>query len=272
MGFFGQRVAGPARIDTSGFDSDALAYISAVETADDQQLENYILSAINTFISGLKTDNVWADIEAACILSGARTLTGALTPLKGPAPTSYNFVSGDYIRFGGLRGNTSTKYIDSGRANDASGTQDDFHMAAFNSILLSNSARASIMGCASHNVSGGSYFNSASTAIPERGFIACRTAATNQASVTSRYSRFMGVSRSASASFDYVGDMGSVTVATISQTPAAGNIYIFASNNGGTAVQYDGDVRLMFYSIGTATTLTSIRDRLFTFIDSIRGT
>jgi hypothetical protein len=259
--------------DTSTLDADALAYIRAVEAEDKQAIESNIVAALNTFVAGLKTDNVWADIEACVLLCGARTLAGALTPLKGAAPTNYNFVGADYHRFGGLIGDGSTKYLDSGRANDAAGTQDDFHMGCYFSEMTPNVSRETVMGCALHNVSGGSYFNSAASAVLGKGFVACRTAATNQGAATIIiYSDFYGVNRSSSTDFDYIGETSSSTVATASQSPASGNIYILATNNAGTAAQHCGSNRLMFYTIGTATTLTAIRDRLFTFIDTIRQT
>lgn len=273
MGFFGQRAGGVARIDTSGFDADALAYISEVETADGQQLENYILTAINTFVSGLKTDSVWADIEAACILAGARTLTGALKPLKGSAPTSYNFVSGDYIRFGGLRGNGSTKYIDSGRANDAAGTQDDFHMAYYASIYRNSASSAEVkIGCGLTSATGSTSFRTATSNVPRVSNRRCRNTTGDSYVTDEPYARFVGMSRDNASNFIGTTDETNPTLTRASQSPAAGNIYVFATNNGGTATEYDSQSRIMFYSIGTATTLTSIRDRLFTFIDSIRGT
>ena len=45
------------------------------------------------------------------ILGGARTLSGALIPLKGSAPINYNFTDTDYKR-SGLKGNGKDKYID----------------------------------------------------------------------------------------------------------------------------------------------------------------
>ena len=54
---------------------------------------------------------MWNYISNCCILAGARTLNGALVPLKGTAPTNYNFTSGDYDRYWGLKGNASDKYL-----------------------------------------------------------------------------------------------------------------------------------------------------------------
>jgi hypothetical protein len=90
---------------------EALTYIAAVEAADGQALEPAVKLAINAFIKGCKNDGIWPAIKASCILAGARTLTGALVPLVGTAPTNVDglFVSGDYNRKTGLVGTGSTK-------------------------------------------------------------------------------------------------------------------------------------------------------------------
>lgn len=83
-----------SKVSNVSFDADALAYITAVETADGQSLEYGVKTAINSFIVGCKVDGIWNAIKSSAILAGARTLTGALVPLKGTAPTNFNFVSG----------------------------------------------------------------------------------------------------------------------------------------------------------------------------------
>ena len=103
----------------AGYDPDAQTYFNAVETADGQALELAVKAAINDFVKGCKADGIWSAIKASCILAGARTLTGALQPLVGTAPTNFNFVAGDYDRKTGLKGNGSTKYLNSNRNNNA---------------------------------------------------------------------------------------------------------------------------------------------------------
>jgi hypothetical protein len=98
---------------TYNWDVNALNYIQAVEAADGQALEFAIKLAINNFVLGLKADNIWNKISTACILAGARTLSGALVPLKGPVPINYNFTETDYHRSTGLQGNGDNKYLDS---------------------------------------------------------------------------------------------------------------------------------------------------------------
>jgi hypothetical protein len=111
-------------------DADAIAYVNAVEAADDQLLEFGVGKAINDFVVGCKLDGTWSAIKASCILAGARTLTGALVPLVGTAPTNFNFVSGDYNRKTGLVGDGSTKYLDSNRAQNVE-PQNNIHLSAY---------------------------------------------------------------------------------------------------------------------------------------------
>jgi hypothetical protein len=78
---------------------------------------NPALHCVNTFVTGCKTDGS-AAIKARCILAGARTRLGALTPLSvlpAPASTSWRY----YNRKTGLLGHGTTKYLDSNRNNDA---------------------------------------------------------------------------------------------------------------------------------------------------------
>jgi hypothetical protein len=101
------------------YDTDAGNYIQAVEAADGQALEAATRQAINNFVVGCKADGIWSALKASCILAGARTLTGALVPLVGTAPTNFNFVTGDYNRKTGLVSNGTTKYLSSNRASNA---------------------------------------------------------------------------------------------------------------------------------------------------------
>jgi hypothetical protein len=104
-------------------DPDAAAYIAAVEAADEIAspgiggLETATKVAIHSFVKGCKNDGIWPAIKASCILAGARTTNGALVPLVGTDPTSYDFDligNTDYNRKTGLKGNASTKYLDTG--------------------------------------------------------------------------------------------------------------------------------------------------------------
>jgi hypothetical protein len=109
---------------------EAVSYVAAVEAADGQELEFGVAKAINDFVLGCKNDRIWDAIKASCILAGARTLSGALVPLVGTAPTPYFFVEGDYDRETGLVGDGSTKYLDSNR-NSNSDPNSNIHQSIF---------------------------------------------------------------------------------------------------------------------------------------------
>lgn len=101
------------------FDPDAQSYINAVEFADGLPLEAEVKVAITRFVKGCKDDGIWNAIKASCIMAGARSLAGALIPLVGTAPTNFNFVAGDYDRKTGLKGDSTNKYLNSNRNNNA---------------------------------------------------------------------------------------------------------------------------------------------------------
>jgi hypothetical protein len=134
-------------------DPDAAAYIEAVEAADGELLEFAVGKAINDFVLGCKADGIWNAIKASCILAGARTLSGALVPLAGTAPTNFNFVAGDYNRKTGLVGDGSTKYLGSSRAEN-SDPLNNCHLSVYASKLHETFNGAGYIGSNTHNLTG----------------------------------------------------------------------------------------------------------------------
>ena len=125
----------------SSYSAAAQGYISAVEAADGQQLETAVRDAYAAFIDGLISDGLLGTsggvisqaaslIKASSIMAGARTLAGALVPLVGPAPTNNNFLSTDYSRKIGLKGNGSSKYLSINR-NSSADPQNSSHLAIY---------------------------------------------------------------------------------------------------------------------------------------------
>lgn len=143
-------------IPLSSYDRDAKNYISRVEAADSDYLEQPVKRAINKLIRRLKSTpspiaaTQWDAICAgtALLMCGAKTLTGALVPLHKdmPTPTNYNFVSGDYNRRAGLKGDGTTKFLGLGINND-SVPQDDRHLAAWQTEHCSRDADRALVGC-----------------------------------------------------------------------------------------------------------------------------
>lgn len=247
-----------------GEDPDAKAYLDAVETADTQALEVGVRKAVDDFVIGLKADGIWSAIKASCILAGARTLAGALTPLVGSAPTNGggNFVSGDYNRENGLVGNASNKYINTNRANNAD-PQNDNHNAVFSHTIDTVGGGAFYMG-AGGGSTGANNLTRGSNSLPHAS--RQRSSTRTEVGGNSPVAGFFGTSRSASGSYTHRDGGSNTTVSVTSQTPSSDNIFIFARNNGSGTAQFYSNSRLQFYSIGESLDLADLDTRVSTLM------
>jgi hypothetical protein len=250
-------------------DADAIAYVAAVEAADGQALEFGVGRAINDFIVGCKLDGTWSAIKASCILAGARTLSGALVPLAGAAPTNFNFVSGDYNRKTGLLGNGTTKYLNTNRLSNAD-PQNNVHNSVFVSTALSGNGAyiGARNNTAPYNgdTSIGTFVGGATPFI----FLSNRSSdsttfiANNQNGATG----LVGSTRNLSASYISRVGMVNYNFTSTSFTPVAFNTYIFARNQANTAVDYAA-ARLAFYSIGESLDLALLDTRVTRLIEQM---
>lgn len=225
-------------------DADAKTYITAVESADGQSLENPVKVAINNFVIGCKNDGIWSAIKACCILAGARSLSGALVPLVGTAPTNANFVTADYNRKTGLKGNASTKRLNANRLDNVD-PQNSKHLAVYQTEseirnLTGSIAKTAIAAPSSVTSSELLTFNNT------RRFRANSAAAGPTDTASSLY--FWGVSRSGATAqvqrFNGVNTNSSLA----SSTPSSGAIGVFS--RGGATTSSPSDARISFYSIG----------------------
>lgn len=245
----------------SGLDPDAKAYIAAVEAADAQSLESGVKLAINNFIKGCKSDGIWEAIKSSCILSGARTLSGALVPLRGTAPTNFNFVSGDYNRKTGLIGNGTTKYLNSNRNNNADPQNSKHFSFCVSSIANTTTPIAYFGGDAT----------SGSTQVIDTGTYGYRiNSILGETSTVAFATGFFGASRaSATASTNRIGGTTRTSLVA-SASPTNENLLIYRRVNA-TGVSYS-NARLSFYSIGEALNLATLDSRVSTLIASINST
>jgi hypothetical protein len=233
-------------------DADAIAYVNAVEAADGQLLEFGVGKAINDFVVGCKLDNTWPAIKASCILSGARTLAGALIPLAGTAPTNFNFVSGDYDRKTGLVGNGTSKYLDSNRNNNAD-PQNSKHVA----VYINTVGTLGFMGSAAGGVAGiTQLYNGGSSYLARNNETATAT------SIGAPATGLFGTSRNSGTS--YAARRGGVqtTVNVISDTPNNANLLVFNI----PTLTYFTNARLAFYSIGESLDLALLDARVSALI------
>ena len=262
----------------SGFvlpsDADARAYVLAVNTADGQPLEAPVVQAIDDFVIGCKTDNIWSAIKASCILMGARTLSGALTPLVGSAPTNNGpFVSGDYDRKTGLTGNASTKFLNSNRAGSADG-QNDFHLSIYNHAVHSNTTAAGAYIGHGGTASGASNLlrNLVSPGVLGAHLVRLRSSA-NSGSVgdSTPPAGLFGASRGSSGSYTVRTGGQDFTISTTSETPPSESLFVVARNSGTGSAQLHANATMSFYSIGSALTLSLLDSRVATLYTALRA-
>jgi hypothetical protein len=254
-------------VPRASFDPDAARYLAAVEAADGQALETPVRRAVDAFVKELKaTPGLFDAIKASCILCGARTLSGALVPLAGTAPTNNNFIPDDYNRETGLVGDGSTKYLNSNRSNDDE-PQDDFHLA----VYVSTTGSGIPIGMVSSSVFGISSIAFAElTSWPLRSRISAYfTEARGTRSLVGA-TGFLGTSRTASSSHTSRVSGSNEDVDSVSATPQSGDIGVLARiNTQDSTVDNHSDARLAFYSIGEALDLEALDDAVSTLVTAI---
>ena len=253
----------PYRFVAAGvtYDTDAQAYITAVEAADGQALETGVRDAINAFVVGCKADGIWAAIKASCIMAGARTLAGALVPLVGAAPTNFNFASGNYNRKTGLAGNGTTRYLDSNR-NHSQDPQNSKHVLVYAAQAQTNSG-VLIGTQTSQNLPGDCYIYTQTTPpLTAARLNSTGTAAPIQVSINN-LSGSLGSNRSSNSGFVAL-LKGTIytSSADSSQPPVDEKLLIF---RGGSLYS---NARLSFYSIGESLDLALLNARVTTLMNA----
>lgn len=247
-------------LSAGGYDADAQAYITAVEAADGQALETGVRDAINAFVVGCKADGIWSAIKASCILAGARTLNGCLVPLVGAAPTSYNFVAGDYDRETGIQGGATGKYITTNvdNADPAYGTQNNKHISVFVPLTSTNANK--------YYLAAGNSRIAIPNFLPDYISFLVNSAAISVAGahvISSTDYPFIGASRSSSSDHALRARGSTRVFARDSQVPTSG-VY---------TLMWDGasaytNCKMAFYSIGESLDLALLDARVTTLINA----
>ena len=246
------------------FDADAAVYLAAVETADGQALEPAVKAAINDFVVGCKSDGIWDAIKASCILAGARTLNGALVPLKGAAPTNVGglFVAGDYNRETGLAGNRSTKYLDTNR-NDLEDPEQDLHYSVYrtasgtpsvNTDHIATQAISTLFSRFATSAAGAANFSNRRSS-PVIGFVGAGPTL-----------GFAGSSRVGSGCSARIG--GTTSTASIASAVATNSNWFVFARNGSPPSAYS-DSRIAFYSVGESIDLEKLDTRVTALVAAI---
>lgn len=216
-----------------------------------------LANAIDTFVRGCKTDGTWDAIKACCIMAAWDGLTGALYPLKGPAPTNVNFTSSDYNRETGLKGNGSNKYLHSNRNNNDD-PQDNKHIAVYGGDCTNNSIQLSTVTV---NTNGDSYLYRTSA----NATCKINTQGNNNVSLGSTWSgdSLYGTSRNSSTTVTSRKDGVSGSHSSTSRSPLDSNLRVFG------AASLLSNARLSFYSIGEDLDLALLDARVSTLMTDI---
>jgi len=280
----------PARVSnetlsdlTINYDTDAFSYLNQVQLFDGQNLEPTYKIAINSFVELLKSDSIWSQVTGMGILAGARTLSGALVPLKGPAPTSFNFVLSDYTRFGGLSGDGQSKYID---------TKIPFQSRPFGnshySVYMSKKVEKGV-------TSNGAIIATSITTLSSQDFMRVTFNPTTSAAssditaviqnrvglglvqtlINANSPGFKGASRSSTNVAIFRANNTTFNVNRNISTPASNyNTFLYAGNSLvagfplGIPTDFN-DVGLTFYSVGSGTNLELLESRVETLMQTI---
>jgi hypothetical protein len=237
-------------VRASATDPDAQAYLQAVEAVDGQALEFEVARAIDNFVLGCKADGIWSAIKASCILAGARTLAGALQPLVGTAPTSFNFVSGDYNRKTGLMGGTGGRLIDSNRNNNAD-PQNSNHNAVY--AISRENTNFPMLGTQAGANGANTMFGAGTR----------NRTSTNTALTAAVPPCLVGTAREIETEYKRRSNNTSDTVIVSSQTPQDLHLTVFGYS-GATAFSS----RLAFYSIGEYLDLALLDARVTDLINA----
>ena len=238
-------------------DADALDYLDRMAAADGAGVEVGVAVAVDAFFRDTKAAGVFNALKACCIVAGARTITGALVPLAGDAPTSNGFVSGDYSRTAGLKGD-GTSYLDSGRANNDD-PQNDKHISVYST---ETSGSGVTIGTPALEVGRSALFRS--TGLSQLAFRINADSVGFGGSNTS--TGLMGASRNQASNFTARASQSDIIFSAASETPSSSALLIFIEEPGSA---FACDDRIAFYSIGTSLSLEALDTAVTNLITAI---
>jgi hypothetical protein len=237
-------------------DAEADAYIAAVEAADGQALEPGVKFAIKNFVLCCKQDGIWDAIKASCILAGARTRLGALTPLVGTAPTSINFVDGDYNRKTGLVGDGSSKRLNANRAGSAD-PQNSSHLSVYATTATTQNKNYISLDSPGTGRKQITRPNDNPANLLTRSNSATRVDIEGAGAATG----FIGINRASSTAYTFRAVSSTSTLSSTSDGVSANSLFVY-----GHAAFCDA--RIAFYSIGESLDLALLDARVTDLINA----
>ena len=244
----------------------AASYFSRLAAAGDtthvaykQPLTNYITSLVE--LGGA----YWDDMGSAASFVGVG-IQGVTVPLKSTmtALTNNNFVAGDLDPLTGLKGDASTKYLDTGsKFNDF--PQDDFSMSANITEFIQETTNGSYLMYQSF----GNGISQISTqndqgVNPNNLITRCNTRNGEINFDIGNLEDFYGINRTVSTEYSVQYGASSKTVTESSQAPANQIISIF-----GASTEVKSNARMATYHIGPALNLATLRGLQETLLSEV---
>ena len=239
-------------------------YFARLVTAGDTTHTAY-KTPITNYFTGLFQNNLWDKLESSALFVGVG-IQGVTVPLKSTmtALTNNNFVAGDLNQLTGLKGDASTKYLDTGsKFNDF--PQNDFSMSANitefiqettdGNYLVYNSFGNGVSQLATQNDAGGS---------PNNLITRCNTRNGELLIDLGNLEDFYGINRTVSTEYSVQYGASSTTVTETSQAPANQIISIL-----GASTQLKSNARMATYHIGPALNLATLRGLQATLLSEI---
>ena len=209
--------------------------------------------AISDYVIALKAvSGLWEDITQLIVFAGATTAFTALRPIKGASPTGVNLVNADVNIKTGVKGDGSTKYIQSGYSGLVTGaSQNDCHMYGYYTEMPTTNAMA-LFGQGGSTTTGGSMIlygtGANSTSIKSRASSA--DTVTGNTGVGG-----YGINRNASGSYQAMRAATTSTITRTSQTTPARRLHILArTGNSDDTPANHANARILVWATGKGIT------------------
>jgi hypothetical protein len=258
----------------SAVDPDAADYFARIVSAGSSiSVDNK--AAVNTLFLALKTQSIWTLISELYLFAGVDNLTGCLVKAKGSGSLSNtSFAGGDHNRTTGLLGNGSSKYLNTGLANNAlSGTSNHIFVEGSGFETSGDRAPAGIYNGGPATTLLALDFYSAG--ISSRAYRSASGAISAVPRITTGLitsGSFCGTRTSASSASIYQnGSLANNNTTSVSPAFSTRPIFVFALNNIGSPASYTA-ARLRAMSIGSGLSdaqASSLNAAIATYMSSL---
>jgi hypothetical protein len=243
---------------------DILTHFQVIEQVDSEELESSVKGSILRLVRRLKDQNLWDKIQVINLLCAARTMPGALVPLKGPYPNTPSTIGlFDYNRRTGLRPSNQNFFFATNIFNNDLQVNDN-HVSAYVNELNTFGADLIGDGFTTNSLAIGKFTNTPHFDTRNKNSITTR-------SVEPAWSEpsLVGVVRNNTSNYDQriARTNRTIAQASIDQSTVTTNrnIFLFSFWNG------TGDFRVPVYTMGRAIDMSLLEGEIEIFLADLRA-